>query len=362
MSGGVTLEPGAILNALAEPVFVIDGADRLSYINPATEHFFRSSAQALLGRALGDLLPQDSPVFTLIRQVRSGGHSVTEYGVTVDTPRTGSHQLAIDAAPIAEQPDSIVLGFHLRSIAGKLDRQLSHRGAARSVTAMAAILAHELKNPLSGIRGAAQLLEHGAAAEERALTRLICDETDRIVKLVDRMEMFSDDRPIARQAVNIHEVLEHLRKLAQSGFARHLRIVERYDPSLPAVYGDRDLLLQALLNLIKNAAEAAPERGGEIRLSTAYRQGIRIALPGGEQRVELPLVVGIGDNGAGIAEDVRPHLFDPFVTTKHDGKGLGLALVAKIVASHGGVIEADSAPGRTEFRVLLPAAAPKDRP
>ena len=299
MPGGVTPGPGAILNALAEPVFVIDGADRLRYTNPATEHFFQSSAQALLGRALVELLPEDSPVFTLIRQVRRGGHSVTEYGVTVDTPRTGSHQLAIDAAPIAEQPDSVVLGFHLRSIASRLDHQLSHRGAARSVTAMSAMLAHELKNPLSGIRGAAQLLEQGATPEDRELTRLICDETDRIVKLVDRIEMFSDDRPIARQAVNIHEVLEHLRKLAQSGFARHLTIVERYDPSLPLVQGDRDLLLQAFLNLIKNAAEAAPEHGGEIRLTTAYRQGIRVALPGSERRVELPLVVGVSDNGRG---------------------------------------------------------------
>ncbi|MEM7226573.1 MAG: ATP-binding protein [Pseudomonadota bacterium] len=361
MSGGMNLEPGAILSALAEPVFVVDRDDRLRYTNPATEQFFKSSAQALVGRALVELLPADSPVFTLIRQVRNGGHSVTEYGVTVDTPRTGSHHLAIDAAPVAEQPDNIVLGFHLRSIAGKLDRQLSHRDAARSVSAMAAMLAHELKNPLSGIRGAAQLLEHGAAPEARELTRLICEETDRIVNLVDRMEMFSDEQPIARQALNIHEVLEHLRKLAQSGFAQHLRFVERYDPSLPPVLGNRDLLLQALLNLIKNAAEAAPEQGGEIRLSTAYRQGVRLALPGAERRVELPLVIGVADNGTGIAPDILPHLFDPFVTSKHDGKGLGLALVAKIVASHGGVIEVDSEPRRTEFRILLPAA-PGDAP
>ena len=131
-------------------------------------------------------------------------------------------------------------------MADKMDRQLTHRNAARSVTAMAAMLAHEVKNPLSGIRGAAQLLEQDADPAGRELTQLICDETDRIVALVDRMEAFSDHRPIERDAVNIHEVLERVRKAAQSGFARHVRFVEEYDPSLPPVHGNRDLLRSGL--------------------------------------------------------------------------------------------------------------------
>ena len=346
----------AVLNALAEPIFLLDAENRFSYGNQATEQFFQISAQALIGRRLDEFLPTDSPVFTLIDQARGGGFGVTEYGISVDTPRTGVHQLSVQATPLSEQGGAVVVGFHLLNMAGKLDRQLSHRGAARSVSAMAAMLAHELKNPLSGIRGAAQLLERDVDAEERQLTRLICQETDRIVGLINRMEMFSDDRPIERTAVNIHEILDHVRRLAQSGFARHLRLIEAYDPSLPAVFGNRDLLIQAVLNLVKNAAEAAPQRDGELRLSTAYRHGIRLAGPGSERRIELPLVVGVRDNGPGIADDVRPHLFDPFISTKHDGKGLGLALVAKIVAAHGGVIEVDSQPRRTEFRVLLPAA------
>jgi two-component system nitrogen regulation sensor histidine kinase GlnL len=352
-----------VLNAIARPIFVVDARGSLAYLNQAAEQFFETSASGLLGRSLAEILPADSPIFTLIEQVRGSAQSVTEYGITIETPRIGSHLVSIDATAVAEDPGSVVLSLHERSIARKIDRQLVHRNAARSVTAMASMLAHELKNPLSGIRGAAQLLEQNAADGDRALTRLICDETDRIVGLVDRMEMFSDDRPIARAPVNIHEVLEHVRQVASSGFARNLRFVESYDPSLPPVYGNRDLLIQILLNLVKNAAEAVSEDDGEIALSTAYSHGVRLAVPGSGKRIDLPIVIGIQDNGAGIPEDLRPHLFDPFVTTKVGGKGLGLALVAKIVGDHGGVIEFESRPRRTRFRLMLPVApSGTDRP
>jgi two-component system nitrogen regulation sensor histidine kinase GlnL len=240
-----------------------------------------------------------------------------------------------------------------------MGRQMSHRNAARSMTAMAAMLAHEVKNPLSGIRGAAQLLEQDADPDARELTQLICDETDRIVALVDRMEAFSDHQPIARGAVNIHEVLERVRRIAQTGFARHLRFGEEYDPSLPPVLGNRDLLVQVFLNLVKNAAEASPDPGGEIILTTAYRHGRRLATPAGGERLLVPLMVSVADNGPGIPDDLKAHLFDPFVTTKRNGTGLGLALVAKVIGDHGGTVEFDSQPRRTVFRVFLPVV-PRD--
>lgn len=250
-------------------------------------------------------------------------------------------------------------------MAEKIDRQLTHRGAARSVTGLAAMLAHEIKNPLSGIRGAAQLLESSVDDNDRALTRLITDEADRIVKLVDRMEVFSDERPIERDPVNIHVVLEHVKRLAQSGFARHIRIVEEYDPSLPPVYANRDQLVQVFLNLVKNAAEAiGDDADGEILLTTAFRPGIRLSVPGSANRVTLPLEFAVRDNGPGVPPDMLPHLFDPFVTTKTNGTGLGLALVAKIIGDHGGVIECESQQNRTIFRVLMPAfpgALPPDK-
>jgi two-component system nitrogen regulation sensor histidine kinase GlnL len=347
----------AQLNALPHPVIMVSRDGKIADANVAAEQFFEASIPMLRRHSLRDLVPFGSPLLPLIEQVHQRGAAVNEYKVDLSTPRNPGERLVdLYAAPLPEHPGHVVVMLQERTIAEKMDRQLTHRGAARSVIALAAMLAHEIKNPLSGIRGAAQLLEQSAGDEDRSLTRLICEETDRIVKLVDRMEVFSDERPVEREPVNIHVVLDHVRRLAQSGFAHHIKFVEEYDPSLPQVYANRDQLVQVFLNLVKNAAEAIGENAtdGEIQFTTAFRPGVRLSVPGSTARVSLPLEFCVKDNGPGVPDDLMPHLFDPFVTTKPTGSGLGLALVSKIVGDHGGIIECESQPRRTVFRVLMP--------
>ena len=308
---------------------------------------------------LDDLIAFGSPIIGLVETVIERRAPMTEYRVRVGSSRFGDERIVdIFASPLSEVDNQVALLFQERTMADKIDRQLVSRGAARSVTGLASMLAHEIKNPLSGIRGAAQLLEQSVTSEELPLARLIREETDRIVDLIDRVEVFGDDRPMEREPINIHVVLDRVKLLAKNGVARGITFSEEYDPSLPPVYGNRDQLVQVFLNLVKNAAEALDRtQKPEIQFSTAFRPGIRISVQGVSQRISLPLEIVVEDNGPGIPADMLPILFDPFVTTKANGSGLGLALVAKIIGDHGGVVDSDSRPGRTKFRVLLPVAS-----
>jgi two-component system, NtrC family, nitrogen regulation sensor histidine kinase GlnL len=347
----------AIFEALPNPILLLDAEDRICMVNGTTEDFFQTSKAALLRHSLTNIVPFSSPVLQAVQQVRELGGVVNEYAVTVGTPRMGGERIVdLQTAPVTEDPRFVLIMLSRRSMADKFDLQLSHQGAARSVSAMASMMAHEIKNPLSGIRGAAQLLEPELADRDRPLARLICDETDRIRDLVDQMEVFSDERPLERQPVNIHVVLDRVKQLIQASGADGVVLLEDYDPSLPAVSGNHDQLVQVFLNLAKNAVEAVETADAkrEVTFTTAFRPGMKLSVSGSTDRISLPLEVCVHDTGAGVAEELRPHIFDPFVTSKPQGRGLGLALVAKIVRDHGGVVECLSTELGTTFRILLP--------
>jgi len=353
-----------ILNNIVDAIVTVNAKNEITFVNVAAEQLLGSSSPILRRKKLDDIVPSDSPLLTLVGQVRKKGTVITEYDINIGNPNIGDLKIDVHASMLPGDPQvdsrgaDTLIQMQKRSITQKINQQQTHRNATRSVSGMAAMLAHEIKNPLSGIKGSAQILAQDVNEEDKALTSLICEEVDRICTIVDRMEVFTDHRQLERSEINIHSVLEHVKKLAENGFGRHVKFVELYDPSLPYILGDRGVLIQVFLNLLKNACEAVSKTDGRINMTTAYRQGVRIAVSGTAEMLNLPLEICIIDNGGGIHEDIKSDIFDPFVTTKAGGSGLGLSLVAKIITDHGGIIECESGEGKTVFRILLPAVSP----
>lgn len=342
-----------VWGAMPYPALVVAADDTIQAANPAAESFGAISFRRMEGRPLGRYIGEDSAVLDVVRQARRSGVSVAQYDLAVGWSEQAPQPQNVHAAPLHDPDGFVLLLMHPQGMAEKMDRSLGHRSAARSVTGLAAMLAHEIRNPLAGISGAAQLLEMGLGDADRELTELIQLEAARIGKLVDRVEQFGDLRAAQRRALNIHDVLDRARRAAKVGYASHARFSEDYDPSLPSTAGDPDQLLQVFQNLLKNAAEAIPRVGGAITIATAFRPGVKLTRPGGGSE-SLPLLVTITDNGTGIPESLVRDVFDPFVSSKANGSGLGLSLVSKFISDHGGVVECDSRPGRTRFLVRLP--------
>ena len=348
------MDASLILSALGSAVLAVDRTDTVRAFNPAAETLLNVPARYAVDRPLACILPEDHPIFAMIAGVRGQGAGRTEYDVPISTHRTKVAGAIVQLSPLGDDARTIAIQILPTGLAREIDRHIVHRGAARSMGGMAAILAHEVKNPLAGISGAAQLIEPNVEPADRELVRLIREEADRVAALVDRMESFAGPEGIVRRPLNIHEVLDRARSVAATGFGAGIAFTEAYDPSLPPIPGDRDRLVQVFLNLIRNAADACPEDGGEIEIRTVYRHGARLTVPGAAERTHLPLEVSIRDNGRGIPQELHEHLFEPFVTSKPNGQGLGLALVAKLVHDHGGAVAFESEPRRTVFRVMLP--------
>ena len=344
--------------SLPVPCFVIDDQSRIAEINPAGENFMNASAKSLRGAPVWDKLHVNAPLDEAVTRVRRDSSALFVNTVDVGCGEKPPVQCNVQLSTIVDGPAYILIMLDPREIAHKMGRDMQSKTAAKSAIGMAEMLAHEIKNPLAGITGAAQLLSMGLSGDDIELTDLIVEESRRVVKLLDQVEQFGNLRPPLRKAVNIHDILDRAQKSAAVGFAAHMKIKENFDPSLPATYADADQLLQVFQNLLKNAAEAADKSGGTIELRTFYEMSLRVERPDGS-RAAVPLQVEIIDDGPGLPSDLVGEVFEPFVSGRENGTGLGLALVSKIISEHDGWVSVTSAPGRTVFRISLPVA-PKD--
>ncbi|MBL94882.1 MAG: Nitrogen regulation protein NR(II) [Alphaproteobacteria bacterium MarineAlpha3_Bin5] len=343
-----------ILNAIETIILVVDNKKHIVFVNPATENFFQTSAHSLIGQPLDSVISLDSPIFALMNRALKDQGSVSEFELILENSRIKAQLVSVQICPLPEISGTTVLSFQRRSMAEKIERQLIHRDASKSLSAMSSIIAHEIKNPLSSIRGAAQLLEEDATPQGRNLTKIIKDETDRICGLLDDIGLFNTNTSLKRDAINIHLILDHVQQLAKHSFAKNIKFINDFDPSLPPIHGHHDQLVQVFLNLVKNAVEATPKKRGEIFIKSLYQPGMHLTAPQSATRNPRQLEVSIQDAGKGIAQSLRNTLFDPFVTSKSRGSGLGLSIAAKIIDDHGGIIECDSLETGTIFRVMLP--------
>lgn len=340
--------------SLPIPAFICDADDRICDVNPAGEDFLNASKKSLDGYPVWDKIFVDAPLEEAFVRVRAAHAPLFVNAVDVGTGSRKPVSCDVQIAPLADRPEFVLVLLENRELAGRFDRAMSSKSAAKSAIGMAEMLAHEIKNPLAGITGAAQLISMNASGEDRELTDLIVAETRRILKLLTQVEDFGNVRPPDRRAVNIHDVLDRARKSAAVGFAAHMTIEDEYDPSLPATWADPDQLQQVFLNLLKNAAEAG-RSGGTIKIRTFYELSLKIRRRDGTGGA-VPLQIEVIDDGPGIPPEIIADIFEPFVSGRENGTGLGLALISKIIADHDGWMAVDSVPGRTVFRISLPIA------
>lgn len=352
-----------VLDMLPFPVVMLSAEMRFLWINDAAETFFQRSRTLLVNTPLSAIFAEDNPLFTLTRKALHTQASVSDRQVALSSPKTGAKRADIHIIPLlknaekgAPNSDAVLITIYEMTHMRQFEDMEQLKGAALSMSKMTSLLSHEIKNPLAGIKGAAQLLQMELSDEALELSEMIVTEADRITSLLNRIDTFSVDAPLALEQVNIHEILDHTRRITSASFGRHLVIRTDYDPSLPLINADKELLIQCFVNLLKNASEAT-QAGDEIKIRTSYNLSRYRTSLSEQKRVFLPLQIEIEDSGAGISDEVAERLFEPFVSTKQDGSGLGLSMVASVLADHGGTIALKPVSKGSCFVVNLPLPA-----
>lgn len=342
-----------IWDTLPFPAFVVSAQGAILQANAQAEQLISTSSKQMSTKTVADLFSENSLVISTLNQAIKDMGSVAQYNVNVSIVGKPIVVCNIYINFLGADQTTLLLIVQPTGVALKMSRSLNNLSAARSVTAMAAMLAHEIRNPLAGISGAAQLLTMNATKEDNDLAEMIVQETKRIGQLVDRVEHFGDQRPMNVKSVNIHDILDRAQRAAKAGYGADVLFKVDYDPSLPAVSGDADQLLQVFQNLLKNASEAMDGKRAVINMRTSYNSGVKLVMQGSKTQ-SLPIKIEIIDNGRGIPGNLISEIFDPFVSSKSNGSGLGLSLVSKIIAGHGGIVECSSEGGRTNFCIHLP--------
>ena len=351
VADGLEIDPIKILEALPSPLLTLTAQNRIAFLNSSAELFFGGSFVSLKGVLLSDLLPDDLPLFGMINQARTQGISISDYDLLIETPRIGLKIVNIGVSPIPDSKGAVGVSLFERSIAQRLHHQQQFRGAARSVSGMAAMLAHEVKNPLSGIKGSAQILKSKYSDDfSKKFLKIIEDETDRLNEIVTKI--LTPAKKPSFAYFNLHETLQRVLALTNAEANDNLNIERDYDPSIPEIYGDKNLFIQAVINIVRNALQACsdfsetPQLG--IKTHITYRQPINGNIHATLAEIE------ISDNGPGIDSELHDQIFFPMVSSKESGSGIGLSIAQDIIRIHGGAISFDRKNNQTIFSILIP--------
>ena len=337
------LDSEFILNSVQNPIIVINSVKKtIIYCNHATEIFLELSRRNIIGKKINNLFKDDSYFISLVDKSIKSNRNINEFNVLINTLKKKT-SVSISISKIENNDNLFTIILNDLSKSFELSKQYNFEKSAQSVSSLVSMLSHEIKNPLSGIKGASQIIQKRTNIKDKDLNliKLISNEAERIKKLLNSLENFTDDRPIKKRSVNLNQILRSSKDSVNAMFDKKINYLENYDPSLPMIYGNTDQLFQLFINLLKNAAEAINKDNGIIKISTRYEHG------------NLPIKVIIEDNGIGIPNELRENIFDAFVTNKANGKGLGLSICAKIIHAHSGTIEFDTINNKTLFTVMF---------